>query len=119
MQFTHRKTGQRAERQAIKFLRAQGLKLIRKNFYSRYGEIDIIMRSQHNIIFAEVKMRSSNTFGSPIEYVTLSKQKKIINTAQVFLLKHTKYTCLQPRFDVIGITPSKTIWIKNAFTSNY
>ncbi len=115
----YRNQGQLAEQQAIQLLRANGLKLITRNFHSRYGEIDIIMRSSSNIIFCEVKMRTHTKFGSPLEFVTYSKQRKIINTAHIFLQQNPKYQQLQPRFDVVGITPEQTTWVKSAFHLSY
>ena len=118
MSYTHHSKGLQAEKNALKILRADGLKLITRNFHSRYGEIDIIMRSAQHIIFVEVKMRTNITFGEPIEFVTYQKQQKIIQTAHIFLQQHTNYQALQPRFDIIGITPKQSRWIKNAFSTN-
>jgi putative endonuclease len=109
--------GQRAETRAITHLRKQGLKLIGRNFRCRYGEIDIIMQQSDELVFIEVKMRSSSHFGEPFEYVHSRKQAKIIKTAKIFLQQHKKHQHQPCRFDVIGITPALIHWIPNAFNN--
>jgi len=68
------------------------------------GEIDLIARLGKTLIFAEVKTRRSNAFGTPQEAVGATKQRQIIRTAQWYL-GNGKGRGLQPRFDVIAVTP--------------
>ncbi len=93
--------GKLGEDIALEFLTKKGYKLIERNYYSRFGEIDIIMKNDRYIIFVEVKLRKNNKYGTPAEFVTAKKQQKIIITAEDWLLKNK--TELQPRFDVIEI----------------
>ena len=93
--------GKLGEDIALEFLTKKGYKLIERNYYSRFGEIDIIMKNDRYIIFVEVKLRKNNKYGTPAEFVTAKKQQKIIITAEDGLLKNK--TELQPRFDVIEI----------------
>lgn len=93
--------GQWGEDRAAAFLRLRGYRIAERNFSARCGEIDIIAEKKEFIVFAEVKLRKSDEYGAPREFVTASKQRKIINTARLWLAKHD---CeLQPRFDVIEI----------------
>jgi putative endonuclease len=113
-----RKIGFKQEKIALGFLRKKGLKLIKQNFNTKYGEIDIIMRDNTQIIFIEVKYRKSDLYGQASEMVTYSKQKKIINTSTCFLKKYNLYDKIPIRFDVISINnnPISPIeWIQNAF----
>lgn len=112
--------GNEAESLALSFLLNNGLKLINKNFHSRHGEIDLIMMDQRSIVFVEVKFRSSNKFGLACESVSISKQKKIIATSNIFLQKNINkihYSAI--RFDIISINhlliEDNISWIKNAF----
>ena len=111
--------GRQYEQLARQFLRRQGLRDIRSNFHSRYGEIDIIARDGAVMVFAEVRYRQSNTHGGAIASVTRAKQQKILQTARYFLQINGLTNRMPCRFDVIGITGSKTHpqfhWIKNAF----
>lgn len=104
------------------YLRKKGWAITKRNYHSRFGEIDIIAENDEYIIFVEVKTRAENSLTSPAEAVNLSKQRKIMLTAEDFL---SKFTCeLQPRFDVAEVTTYKNAdgsfryslnYIKNAF----
>jgi len=61
---------------AKNYLLNSDLVFIEANFYSRFGEIDLIMKDGDVWVFVEVKYRKSDRFGSPFALVSLSKQKK-------------------------------------------
>ena len=86
---------------AARFLREKGYTIISSNYRCRQGEIDIIATNKDYIVFVEVKTRRSNSMYSPREAVTEQKQRRLIQTASIFLSKHTIE--LQPRFDVIEV----------------
>lgn len=67
------------------------------------------------LIFVEVRMRRNTRYGTGAETVTISKQRKIINTAQLFLQKFDNNQWQKFRFDVISID-DKIDWIPAAFT---
>lgn len=90
---------------AARFLRDKKWKIITANYRSRFGEIDIIAQDKSYIVFVEVKTRSVGAMVTPAEAVTVSKQRKIIQTAGLFLQRY-KYK-LQPRFDVIEVWTKK------------
>ena len=71
------------------------------NYSCRFGEIDIIAKNKKYIVFAEVKLRRDADFAQAREFVTKSKQEKIIKTAALWLSENQ--TELQPRFDVIEV----------------
>jgi len=121
---TTREQGKYTENLACEFLKKKGLKLVEKNFNSRLGEIDLIMKSDDTLVFVEVRYRKNNNFGSAAESVTASKQKKLIKTASLYLQQHAKLLKHPTRFDVVSITGAiesnniNTInfdWIENAF----
>lgn len=111
--------GQHAEQRACLYLQAQGLSLIRQNFYSKYGEIDLVMLdTQQTLVFVEVRYRSSQTFGGAVASITPSKQRKIIAAARYFLYCYPQYACFNIRFDVLAIDKqgNNTItWLPAAF----
>ena len=94
--------GDFGENEAVKFLEEKGLKVLERNYHSKYGEIDIIVKDDKYIIFCEVKTRKDNTFSKPAEAVDEEKQKKILKTAIDYLQLHEDIN-LQPKFDVIEI----------------
>jgi putative endonuclease len=106
--------GRKGEDLALEYLEKNGFVIIEKNFRSRFGEIDLIVKDGQTIVFVEVKYRLSENYGSPKEAVTNEKIKKIIRTAQYFITKNN-FNSLY-RFDVVSIYKDKIEHIKNAFT---
>ena len=97
-----KRTGDSGEEKALEFLMQKGYGFVGKNYHSRYGEIDIIVKDGDNIVFVEVKTRKSNSIARPSEFVDFRKQKRILTTAEIYLYENP--TDLQPRFDVIEVT---------------
>ncbi len=112
----HNNKGKVAEELACAFLIKQGFELITKNFYSRFGEIDLIMQDQTTLVFIEVRYRKNLAYGGAKESITPSKQIKIQKTALSYMQKKGRE--VNARFDVIAITgedDNNIEWIKNAF----
>ena len=86
---------------ALDFLKKKGYKYVAKNFRSRFGEIDLIVKDNEYVVFIEVKVRKNAGFAYAREFVSHSKQEKIRTTANLWL--SSRKTKLQPRFDVIEI----------------
>ncbi|MCB1644229.1 MAG: YraN family protein [Pseudomonadales bacterium] len=106
--------GARAEQRAADFLTAQGLSIIERNFRCKAGEIDLIVSDNNTLIFVEVRYRQDSSRGSGAETVTRSKIRKLIRTAEFYLLNRP-IPDLDLRFDVISVDDTLD-WIKNAFT---
>ena len=98
--------GDMGENAAAHMLSEKGFQIIKRNYHSRYGEIDIIAVNDKYIVFAEVKTRNTSSIARPSEWVDKRKQKKIISTALIYLQENI--TDLQPRFDVIEVEYEKT-----------
>ena len=107
------------ENVAEKYLHNKSLKTVKRNYFCKMGEIDLIMRDNGILMFVEVKYRKNDDWVSAAESVTKSKQRKIIKAAQMFLLQNKKYKEMNCRFDVVSIQGEKKEpvinWIKNAF----
>ncbi len=86
---------------ACRYLEDLGYRIVERNFRTRFGEIDIIAERGAYIVFAEVKSRKNSRFAKAREFVTESKQRKILASAELWLSEHV--TKLQPRFDVIEV----------------
>ncbi len=117
-----RQIGQQAEDQACRYLLRQGLRLVKRNYSCKVGEVDLIMRDRSTLIFVEVRYRKASRFASPAETVTWFKQQKLIRAAQHFLLFNSSLATWPCRFDVISITTKAQttpdldiLWLKNAF----
>lgn len=96
-----RTLGDFGEDAACRFLKKARYKIVARNVSCRFGEIDIIAQDRTYIAFVEVKLRRSAAFGEAKEFVTPAKQRRVILTAEHWLMTHP--TELQPRFDVIEV----------------
>lgn len=119
----HLNTGKKAEDEALTYLLGKKLKLLRKNYRSYFGEIDLIMKDNDYVTFVEVRHRNKCAYGSALESVDRHKIKKIIKTATIYLQQRNWLYTVPCRFDIIAIHPvagrTQLEWIKNAFTLDY
>ena len=88
---TRKKTGTWGETFVLNYLTTQGYQLVQRNYYSRYGEADLIMLDEHGLLTCvEVKTRRSQKFG-PAEYsVGKKKLNALTATMNVFLSEHAE-----------------------------
>lgn len=113
-----RDLGNKGEALAVRFLRRQGYKILERNFRLRAGEIDIVAKDGNQLVFVEVKTRSSDNQEFLRTSVNRGKEKRLIKTASYYLEKK-EYQGLVSRFDVIFIVANngkmKIEHIKNVF----
>lgn len=102
--FNRRRQGQAYEQLAEQYLRRQGLVAVGRNFQCRSGEIDLIMRDHHCVVFVEVKFRQSPHYGSAAEAVNWRKLQRL-KRAALFWLRQQGLAAEQTefRFDVVAI----------------
>ncbi len=111
----NRAVGTKYEGIAMNYLVEKGYCELGRNYYSRYGELDLICRDKRKgeIVFVEVKYRKSVEYGNGLESITRSKQRKLVKTAAIYLkdkkIKDTPY-----RFDIISILGDEIEHIENA-----
>lgn len=111
-----RAVGNDYEEKAAEFLRQKNFLVLEQNFYSRWGEIDLVAKDGRYLVFAEVKYRRGNSHGNPLEAVDAKKQKKICRTASYYFVKNGYEEIPPCRFDVIAIMGSgEIVHIENAF----
>lgn len=119
---TDKKTaGNFGEDIACEYIKKRGMKIIKRNFYCRTGEIDIIAADGEYTVFIEVKTRKNSNYGTPGEFVDYYKQQKIIKAAQYYAAGSPE---LYMRFDVCEVyyhttgneyIADKVNYIENAF----
>ena len=95
--------GLKGEQIAQKYLLKKGYKILATNYQCRFGELDLIARDKDCLVFCEVKTRSKGMVAPPQESVTPAKQRKMIKTAQFWLMEHPQDVAM--RFDVLAIVP--------------
>jgi putative endonuclease len=99
----HLRRGARGEKEACRFLRRRGYKILYRNFKSRGGgEIDIVCRDGDTLVFVEVKTRRGDEFGRPIEAVDRQKQMRVSKGGLAWL-RLLDNPDIVFRFDVVEI----------------
>jgi putative endonuclease len=94
-------TGKLGEEVVAQWLIARGGKVLAHRWRWKRGEIDLIAIESNILLFIEVKTRNrSNLDADGLLAITPQKQTKIINTAQLFLVKHPHLADYPCRFDV-------------------
>ena len=113
-----RKTGAGAEDAAIKYIVANGIEPVERNYTTPYGEADIIAKEGSVFVFIEVKARRNQKYGSPADAVTKRKKLRYLNIAQYYFMSKS-IRDYEVRFDVAEVYISdgkfNVNYIKNAF----
>ena len=106
--------GGAGEKLVEKYLKKQGCKILKSNYLTPFGEADIIAEDGDEIVFIEVKARTTDKYGTPTQAVVKSKQDRYYKIAQFYGL----HTGGEPnaRFDVAGVDADGNIeYLKYAF----
>lgn len=80
--------GRRGEEIAARHLIGAGLSIVDKNWRCLQGEIDLVARDGDELVFVEVKTRSSVAFGHPLEAITVSKLARLRRLAAAWCDAH-------------------------------
>jgi putative endonuclease len=111
--------GTEYEKIAATYLKDQGLTLIKHQYECKVGEIDLIMRDKNELVFVEVRSRTTLAGGDLEETVTWPKQQRIIRAALFYTHSHDWTEAFYLRFDFVAILGNqlncKINWIQNAF----
>ena len=108
--------GKLGEEIASRYIQSKGGIIIEQNYRTKIGEIDLIAKINGELVFVEVKSRSSINYGYPSEAVNYKKQRKITNVAKYYILDNSLEN-VSVRFDIIEIylKNKKINHIENAF----
>ena len=101
------------ERMAAKWYLDVGYTVLDRNWRTRSGELDLVLCRGDEIVFCEVKSRSSDRFGTAAEAVDRRKQRRIRALAVQWLQVHNRRGRL--RFDVVTVTGTNVEVIESAF----
>ena len=111
------KAGAEAETLAARYLEARGLKLVERNWRSRFGELDLVLRDGDTIVMVEVRMRRSRAFGGAAASIDARKRSRLLAAAREYLARGPDRPC---RFDVVLITSGtgkpEIEWIRDAIS---
>ncbi|MEG2441064.1 MAG: YraN family protein [Acetivibrio sp.] len=108
-----RALGFEKEKLAAQFLEEKGYQVLEKNFYSHFGELDLICKKEEYLVFVEVKYRKELAYGYPLEAVSYRKQQCLLKTARYYLYKNKIEEETPCRFDMVSILGEKINIIEN------
>lgn len=94
--------GRRGEELAAVYLKAQGMRIVDRNWRCAEGEIDIVALDGDTLVIAEVKTRRSVAFGHPFESVGADKLARLHRLASAWCRDHDLRMPLR-RVDVIAV----------------
>ena len=100
------RAGRYAEIAALAWLVCTGHRLLARRYKAAGGEIDLVVRRGHMIIFCEVKYRQpAGHNASHVGMPSPMQQRRICNAAREFIARHHISPDLECRFDLIRISP--------------
>ncbi len=92
-----------------------GYSVIGQNWHCSEGEIDLILRRGRTTVFCEVKTRTDDSFGAPVEAVNNNKQWKVRKSATRWLTQVDAPMGGEIRFDVAAVNGDSVLVIEDAF----
>ncbi|MEI2639882.1 MAG: YraN family protein [Microthrixaceae bacterium] len=114
-QFDPKQLGQSGENRAAAWYQSQGCRIVARNWRCRDGELDLIIEDGNCVVFAEVKTRSSDRYGTPFEAVGWRKQQKLRLLARHWLADNPTVRSRELRFDLVGIIGTRVEVRKSVF----
>ncbi len=111
--------GKKAEELAVSYLIKNEYEILERNYFVLGGEIDIIAKKDEGIVFCEVKFTTTQKFSSISEKVPLSKKKKLMKSAKLYLkTKNINPFEVALRFDLLFIFKDEIKHIENFIVEN-
>lgn len=104
-----------AEFNAAKLMESKGYTVLDVNVnYPKIGELDLVCKQGGTLVVVEVKYRSTDSMGDPIESVDKRKVKKIIKATERYIVEKG-YQNMEIRFDIIADRDGIQEHIEDAF----
>jgi putative endonuclease len=97
-----RELGRSGEDAAASWYEEQGYEIVARNWQCRDGEIDLIVRGPRTVVFCEVKTRTTDAFGAPVEAITRAKRDRLRRLAARWLAEQPR-PVREIRFDVVSV----------------
>ncbi len=111
--------GHRGEDWAADWYVENGYRVLARNWRNAEGEIDIVCGTVDAtgctvLVICEVKARTSNSHGNPLEAVTRVKQQRLRRLATAYLRSQSRHYD-HVRFDVVAVTGRALDVVESAF----
>lgn len=110
-----RALGQRGEEAVAAWYEAHGYEIVVRNWRCREGELDLVVRDGRTFVFCEVKTRTTDAFGAPVEAVTRTKQMRLRRLAAKWLEDDSPMRPTNIRFDVASVLAGEIEVLEGAF----
>ncbi len=94
---------------------ARGFEVLARNWRCREGELDLVVSRGPQLVFCEVKTRSSLAYGAPVEAVTRAKQLRLRRLATRWLQEQRPAPGCDVRFDVASVLSGSVEVLEGAF----
>lgn len=104
-----------AERRAVVHYLLRGYRILGTNVWAGGNELDVIARRGRRIVFCEVKSKSGDGHGDPLEMVGWEKQRRLRRAAEAWLAARPELAGLEATFEVIGVRAGKLERVRDAF----
>lgn len=98
-----------------RWYRLRGYRILDTNCWLAGAEIDVVARRGRVVVFCEVKSKSGERFGDPLEMVDARKVARVRRAAVAWLARHPELSGLDVRFDVIAERAGKLEQLADAF----
>jgi putative endonuclease len=109
------RAGLRAEHRAVWWYRLRGYRILARNAWAGGHELDVVARRGRRLIFCEVKEKTGDRFGDPLEMVDAEKQRRLRRAAESWLARHPEAGGLRVSFDVIAVREGRLERVAEAF----
>ncbi len=108
--------GKKGEKLVEKYLKEKGCKILKRNYKTPFGEADLVVQDGEEIVFVEVKTRTSDAYGFAREAVGADKQRRYRQIAKTFWVEEREEP--NARFDVAEVYPD-LVSGKNTYKIEY
>ena len=106
--------GAAAERRARRHYRLRGYRILGENVRLGGVEVDLLCRRRGIVVFCEVKEKTGESYGDPLEMVDERKQSRLRRAAEVWLAEQPVHDQIV-RFDVVAVRGGELERVENAF----
>ncbi len=98
-----RAKGAAAERRVRLHFVLRGYRVLAANTWAGGNELDLVVRRGRRLVVCEVKTRSSDGFGSPVEMVTVEKARRVRRAAEAWLAAHPELADLEMALEAVAV----------------
>lgn len=111
--------GVKGEVSAKEYLEKKGYRILASNVnFPGTGELDLVAMDGKTLVFIEVRTRSDNAFGHPLETFTKAKIGRVVRASRKYLTEN-KILCDGYRYDAVSVLGGEIEHIEDAFFARW